>query len=384
MTEELERSPGKYSSGPDGLMTFVLDPLNTGEHLASWRKLAEEALDPNPFFAPDFLVPYLDNIGRQQVKLLAIADKTTGNWLMAAPVGTRKLGFAVPAATTWVTDYGPLGSPLLAPGAPEGIASVFFSLVAKTTRTPLICLPYLPLDGETAEPILATDDWHPAKVQIAERACHSDGEGGMKQFSKAYRGKRRKELKRLVRRLSDEGEVAFVSYRGDELIHQFENFLQLEAAGWKGERGTALLSRQDTAKFARELIARHARTARLDAVTVGGRPIAMLVMLRQGKRAFSWKITYDETYARYSPGSQLALYAFEENLADPDICGADSLAIPGHSMIEPLWRGRMQYGTVLLARSAAGFVLQKSGVVDLTLRQRLKDVAKTFLRRGRP
>ncbi len=37
-------------------------------------------------------------------------------------------------------------------------------------------------------------------------------------------------------------------------------------------------------------------------LTIDGKPIAMKCNLLSGNGAFAWKITYDEDYARFSPG----------------------------------------------------------------------------------
>nr|WP_254170577.1 GNAT family N-acetyltransferase [Roseibium polysiphoniae] len=216
------------------------------------------------------------------------------------------------------------------------------------------------------------------------RASHAAGPEGEAQFAKAFSGKRRKELPRLIRRLSQEGEVRFESHSGDDVPRYFESFLQLEASGWKGTRGTALLSHQNTARFAREMIAKLSASGcvRIDTISVSGKPIAMLIIMLDAGRAFSWKIAFDESYARFSPGAQITLFALERNLQDPAITCGDSLAVPGHPMIEPLWRGRLSYGTLLCARSVPGRALQMAAKYDMALEGDIRRVARKLLRRA--
>ncbi len=367
----------------NGLQALLLDPLAAQNHLKSWHELASRSLDPNPFFAPDFLIPYMDNMGHSGLQLCVIRETESQDWLMAAPMARRKQGLAVPAATSWATEYGPLGIPLLAPDAPAGTVPAFLSLAARSARLPLIAFPYMPLDSDTAEAIRSAEGWTVHCGQEAYRAAHDSGEEGERQFAKAYSGKRRKELPRLIRRLSALGEVQFASHSGKDSPHHFENFLQLEASGWKGKNGTALLSTHQTAAFAREMVSKRAtyNGVRIDSITVSGHPIAMLVLLSEAGRIFSWKIAFDEEYGRYSPGAQITLFAFEQSLSDPSISGGDSLAIPGHPMIEPLWRGRMRYGTLLCSRSGSGRMLQEAATLDLALNQNLRRFARKLLRR---
>jgi hypothetical protein len=72
-----------------------------------------------------------------------------------------------------------------------------------------------------------------------------------------------------------------------------------------------------------------------------GRAIAALVTLRSGDTAWCWKIAYDESLSRASPGVQLLLDATESILADASIARADSCATPDHPMIDHVWRERL-------------------------------------------
>ena len=55
-----------------------------------------------------------------------------------------------------------------------------------------------------------------------------------------------------------------------------------------------------------------------------GQPIAILLILRSGKTAWCWKIAYDESRARYSPGVQLLLDATGMLLRDRAVIRANS------------------------------------------------------------
>src|SRR6201999_4436537 len=65
-------------------------------------------------------------------------------------------------------------------------------------------------------------------------------------------------------------------------------------------------------------------------------------------RAFYFKLGVDETFAKLSPGVQLTLELTRHMCADETIKMGDSTAIPGHPMIDPIWRGRLMIGDVLI------------------------------------
>ena len=69
------------------------------------------------------------------------------------------------------------------------------------------------------------------------------------------------------------------------------------------------------------------------------RPIAMLVNFLTPPGSFSFKIAYDEDYARFSPGVLIQLENLQV-LARSEIQWMDSCAVENHPMINSLWAER--------------------------------------------
>jgi hypothetical protein len=88
---------------------------------------------------------------------------------------------------------------------------------------------------------------------------------------------------------------------------------------------------------------------RADRLTVAGQPAAVTLLLRSGTAAWLWKISYDEAFARYSPGVQLTRDITEALLKDGGIASTDSCATPDHPMIDHLWRERLVLSDRLIA-----------------------------------
>jgi hypothetical protein len=76
--------------------------------------------------------------------------------------------------------------------------------------------------------------------------------------------------------------------------------------------------------------------------------VAAAIVLRHQDRAFYFKLGVDERFAKFSPGVQLTLDLTRHLCADPTIAFADSTASPDHQMINPIWRGRLSIGDVLI------------------------------------
>ncbi|WP_305988209.1 GNAT family N-acetyltransferase [Roseibium sp. MMSF_3544] len=356
---------------------ITLDPQRVELPVSAWQALCDDALDPNPFFGPQFLRPFLHHMGGSAVRLVVVREKRTGRWLLAAPVGRRPAGLALPVATAWTSDYAPLGAPLMHPDAREKDVTLFFKAAAGVAG--VLAIPYLPLASQTAQRLMKLEGVQAFVTLQAQRAAHASGAEGEQQLEEAYKGKRRKEMRRLLRRLEDHGPVAFACVTGPAVPESFEAFLDLEASGWKGHGQSALKSKAQTAAFSREAIAALAQNdrIRIDQLRAGDRVIASLVSFIEGGDVFTWKIAFDESFARYSPGAQLAIQAFRENLAHPGFRQADSLAIPGHSMIEPLWRGRLETGTLLLTSGPLSSLKRQICAADIALEKQLRGLGRT-------
>ncbi len=117
----------------------------------------------------------------------------------------------------------------------------------------------------------------------------------------------RKNLGRRARRLEDAfpGEVTYRTVEGPEALCLLEDFARLEASGWKGRDGVALLSSPSKHNFYRRLCWRLARRGWLEwhVLEVAGEPIVLDMWIRMGNTLAGLFTTYDERFAQYSPGA---------------------------------------------------------------------------------
>jgi CelD/BcsL family acetyltransferase involved in cellulose biosynthesis len=109
-----------------------------------------------------------------------------------------------------------------------------------------------------------------------------------------------------------------------------EEFLAMEASGWKGREGTALLSDGADAAFMRGAVDALADfgCASIHSLYLDGKPVSMQIVGRAGAAAFTWKTAYDETYRDFSPGTLLledytAAFLADESIAFVDSCSFD-------------------------------------------------------------
>jgi CelD/BcsL family acetyltransferase involved in cellulose biosynthesis len=92
-----------------------------------------------------------------------------------------------------------------------------------------------------------------------------------------------------------------------ELPSLLAAFFEVEASGWKGRRGSAVLARRGLRSFFTEVAERFARRNALVVARLSGpeRNIAVRLCLEQDRRLWELKIGYDEAWAKYSPGTLL-------------------------------------------------------------------------------
>jgi hypothetical protein len=162
--------------------------------------------------------------------------------------------------------------------------------------------------------------------------------------------RRRQRLVRLRTWMGDElgGEVEVTQRGGD--IRALEQFLALEARGWKGVAGTALARRPGHAAFMRDMCSRFAAAGRLhlESLEVNGRPVAMVCGLVAGPGVFWFKTAYDERYSRASPGVQVLIESVEHLDRGNTVCWIDTCAASSADWLAQLVPGRTTLSSVVV------------------------------------
>jgi CelD/BcsL family acetyltransferase involved in cellulose biosynthesis len=354
--------------------------------MTAWRRLTRDAPEANPFFAPAILGAALEHLAPPAVSL-AVAEDASGRLLALAPVGPARLGRLVPAVSVYTHLYGPLGTPLLDPADPAAaLARLVAVMDGGQPGGRILLFPDLPIDGaaglalhslaaRTGRP-LAVIGGH-ARAVLRPRAM----EEGVRAVLPA---KTRKELARQLRRLGDLGPLDWRSATMPrERADLLDAFLALEAAGWKGRRRTALRDRADALAFTCAVFeSAAAGEARLDALMIAGRAVAMLASFRAGETVVTWKIAHDEALGRFSPGVQVMLQASEIFEADPTVALVDSLASASHPMVDRLWPGRQAIGLAALGPVGGGAAF-RAGVLLAQGEVRARAELRALIRRAR-
>lgn len=325
----------------------LLSPVQAASptFLVSWQALAANASEPNPFFEPWFTQPSFDQFVSDDSRAL-LAVYASGNLIGVLPIarGQSYYGYRVPHVSTWLHDNAFCGSPLVVNGFERVFWRGAFDMLDHAPGLALFLhLPQIPADGPlnaALDAVLAETGRKSATVQTKERAMLASDVSPDAYLANSMTGKKRKELRRQHKRLCEEGELTVDrSDHTDDITSWIGDFLDLESAGWKGDADSALASSADTRTFFIDALTGAAQAGRLERLTMrlDGRAIAMLVNFVVPPGVYSFKTTFDERFAKFSPGLLLQIKNLEL-LSRRGISWADSCASQGHSMIERIWR----------------------------------------------
>jgi CelD/BcsL family acetyltransferase involved in cellulose biosynthesis len=347
---------------------------------SQWRELAERAVEPNGYYLPDWeLAVNASARGRNDASALA-AWSDAGS----AQDGAARLVGLMPAISFWhaykiplpalvsADPYGTLCTPLIDRDSANDAVALLM-LGARKAGAHALVLRDVALDGAAMQAfneVLRQGGMHPRVLQSHVRACLDATRDADELLHDALGAKKLKELRRQRNRLAGHGAIGFeVARTPEDVAAAVENFLKLEASGWKARRGTALVQDSGDARFIRRAATALAETGQCEIVTLrtGDTPVAAAVVLRHQDRAFYFKLGVDERFAKFSPGVQLTLDLTRHLCADPAIAMADSTASADHPMINPIWRGRLAIGDVLIPLRPGDPVVS---LIDAALRLR--------------
>jgi hypothetical protein len=374
-----------------------------------WRTLAERAIEPNGYYLPAWeLAVNASAHGRTGVSALSAWRDASPNELAPIELApsedptsepARLIGL-LPVVSLWrackiplpalasASPYGTLCTPLLDRDVAEEAAKGLMREARKAGAHALV-LRDVSLNGAAMKALtlaLRQDGLQPIILHSHLRACLDARREADDVLRDALSAKKLKELRRQRNRLAEEhGAVRFAAARTvDEVARAVEVFLALEASGWKGERGTALRQSEGDLSFIRSATRGLAETGQCEIVTLhaGQTPVAAAVVLRHQDRAFYFKLGIDERFAKFSPGVQLTLDLTRHLCADAVLATADSTASADHPMINPIWRGRLKIGDVIIPLRRNDPVVSAIRAA-LTARHRLREWARAAVHRLR-
>lgn len=350
---------------------------------AAWDALSARALVENPFYARQFVLAGLNTIDRK-AGVRAVAFHTSAKKLVGLfPFSSRsKVPAPFPTANAAANLYQFSGTPLVDRDYAAAVVGKWLDLLVSGAiksvwtfndfdmGTPLA---ELILDGAMARDISAL------QVNPYERAFLTRLPEGFEAHLETVLSKNRlKDVRRTMRRLQEVGTLALEhTVDSASMRRRLEDFLELEHAGWKGEKGTSFLSNATDAGFARQAYV--APFAAMDSLLLDGKPVAMKLYIRTGDTAFTPKITCDETHKKLGPGMALEYMLIEKFYRSDLPAAVDAAATAeGHSALN-FFNGQKHMATLIVGR--AGWRVRLLAWL-FEAREKLKHRIKALLKRG--
>ena len=300
-----------------------------------WEALAAEAAEPNPFYEHWMLLPALEAYGADGFRCIAVWQD-----------GTLAALFPMRLERRWRR------TPLVrARSAAKCIAALLRSGLAPVIEFDWTCAGGL-FHGALAEaasegalPWMVTDAYVRALL-VRERDPRSRFNSNM-----------RNNLRRCEARLAPHGKLTPVRLApGDDVAAWTEQFIRLEASGWKGRAGTALGCRAEDRRFVGEVFAEAFRRGRLviSGLDLDGRALARHIMLTAGEGSFTYKIAYDETYEKCSPGLLGEVDNVRQFMESPGPRWIDSNTARENTSYGRVWKDRRTVHRVAVGAHGAG------------------------------
>jgi len=312
-----------------------------------WSLLAADAAEPNVFAESWFALPSLRHLAKDGDIALAVC-RSGGVLIGVMPlwIASRYGRMRVRHVANWRHHHAFLGTPLIKAGHERSFwAALLDTLDTTHWASGFLHVEGLVEGGPVHAGLVAATAERGRAAPVVHRHCRALLESDLDPatyYERNVRAKKRKEIRRLSSRLGELGNVrAHRLAPGEDVTEYCDLFLALERSGWKGRAGSALAHRRETEAFFRDVVAGAQAEGRLDFIRLDldSRPVAMLVNFLAPPGAFSFKIAFDEAYARFSPGVLIELENLQI-LSRPEIDWMDSCAAERHSMIDSLWGER--------------------------------------------
>lgn len=344
-----------------GLHLFRV-PLRKDVLTRQWRDLASRALIQNIFYEEEYAVPAAIPFGNG-VELLVVTEDASpmsrmlGLWPVR--VSWLRWGVPFPVLAGWTHPFAPMGVPLLDRDQAESVLSVLLRAASLMPELPRRAfLPNVMEQGPFSELLTRLGGKHGLRscaFNLHERP-KLEPQSRDKYFESNLSSGTRKKLRYQLRRIERDGRVEFetVSEPG-AIAEAVKDYIELEGRGWKARAGTAVSCAPAEAEFLRlsaETLSNQ-RRIKIFRLKLDGVTIASSITYFSASMAWFSKISFDESQARNSPGSQLVMYATEELLRDPSVLWADSCAPPEQPLMKRFWSESLSISNRIIDASGA-------------------------------
>jgi CelD/BcsL family acetyltransferase involved in cellulose biosynthesis len=296
--------------------------VHTNLHVvaAEWDELAGR-VQALPWIRRGWIQAWLDAFGTGSAQVFLVRDEAGA----AAVLPLIRRGQALRSPANWHT-------PAFSPVAESDAAARALAAAVFTQGLRRIEFRFLPAEFTALEAVReeARRAGYRVVTRVLMRSPYVLVDGTWDEYESRLSRNHRGDIRRRRRRLEEEGNLAITQEDGSEDLEGLlaEGF-RIEASGWKGSHGTAILSSPATRRFYSS-VARWAREEgwlRLAFLRLDGRPLAFHLDLEADGVLYHLKGGYDPAFEQYSPGKvlhhEMLARAFAAGLARYEFLGGD-------------------------------------------------------------
>ena len=328
--------------------------------IPEWEELAAAAIEPNVFYEHWMLLPALQAFGsdRDICFVLVLLRDLRNRQASTKLGGLFPLEFVrsidqlqQPALSVWQPLDCPLGTPLIrADAVRECMGELLLWLRSGEAGAPQIELKWPSGDNlfrramRSLLPGCGLASWK----DTATRGVLRRARGLRPSLMPAMPDELRRRLERKARRLSEHGRLERVVLKPGGDVHGWiDDFLRIEAGSWKGRCGRA--PGWDSQYF-QDVVGRAFERGQLLMVGIDldGSPIARSCALIADGGSFTFGTTFDERYARFSPGVLLELEAVRQLDALPGVDWIDACSARQSILINRLSNERKTIQSLMI------------------------------------
>lgn len=296
----------------------VRDPADLAALRKEWNALAEASRISHPFVLHEWFTAWWAAFGKGQ-ELAVITVHHEESLVAVAPLmknRCRMFGIGLRRIQSIYNAHSPAFEFLIHPDYAESSQALWDHLVDTREEWDLLELNQIPRGSSTLERIrdFATSAACPSGTWWAGDSPYVDLSGNWGDYLSGLRRKHRSNMRNRMNRLNRVGAVEIDEIDGTEpeLESHLDAGFRIEAASWKGTRGTAVRCESDAQTFYSSLAEDTAgRMLRLFFLRVAGKAVAFAYTLEHNGKLFLLKIGYDPAFSRYSPFNVLCLKVLE-------------------------------------------------------------------------
>ena len=331
---------------------------------------------PNPFACSDWVRHFIAEIAEDDWRIMALEGGPGGGDLMLAYQHAATPWRAQSLTNYYASLYSPLASTA---SAPQERAAAMRAIVKdlSSARPKVAIAQFSPLDPQSPDVIALTDELRNQGWYV--RPYFAFGNWTLPCDGLDYDGyiagrdsKVRNTLARKAKKLLASGTLEIVTEPAD---------VERGMDAWDAIYGRSWKQPEPYPNFVRgwARICAQRGWLRLGIASLEGKPIAAQLWFTLDRRAYIFKLAYDEDYAKWSAGTVLTAHMFRHALETDRVVEIDYLT--GDDPYKSAWMTHRRERTGLIAcnlRSARGLLgaaREVAGSLSAPLRQRMRSTA---------